>query len=120
MVNVPSGPAQVSAEKCKLAAKEVGGCGGLEVASAGRCGAHVAVLCVCLVSSRAPVQLQGPVLVEDTSLCFNALNGLPGVYIKWCVQRRAGHGMKRVLEPEQLYWAHVCRCLRQVLGEDWP
>ena len=27
-------------------------------------------------------QLKGPVLVEDTSLCFNALNGLPGVYIK--------------------------------------
>ena len=25
----------------------------------------------------------GPVLTEDTSLCFNALSGLPGVYIKW-------------------------------------
>jgi inosine triphosphate pyrophosphatase len=24
-----------------------------------------------------------PVLVEDTSLCFNALGGLPGPYIKW-------------------------------------
>lgn len=24
----------------------------------------------------------GPVIVEDTSLCFNALNGLPGPYIK--------------------------------------
>ena len=24
-----------------------------------------------------------PVLVEDTSLCFNALNSLPGPYIKW-------------------------------------
>jgi len=23
------------------------------------------------------------VLVEDTSLCFNALGGLPGVYVKW-------------------------------------
>jgi inosine/xanthosine triphosphate pyrophosphatase family protein len=22
-------------------------------------------------------------VVEDTSLCFNALNGLPGPYIKW-------------------------------------
>jgi len=25
----------------------------------------------------------GAVLTEDTSLCFNALSGLPGVYIKW-------------------------------------
>ena len=41
-------PVDVSLEKCKLAAKEVG----------------------------------GPVIVEDTSLCFNALGGLPGVYIK--------------------------------------
>ena len=24
-----------------------------------------------------------PILVEDTSLCFNALNSLPGPYIKW-------------------------------------
>jgi inosine triphosphate pyrophosphatase len=26
--------------------------------------------------------VKGPVIVEDTSLCFNALGGLPGVYIK--------------------------------------
>jgi len=41
-------PVDVSLEKCKLAAKMIG----------------------------------GPVIVEDTSLCFNALGGLPGVYIK--------------------------------------
>lgn len=27
------------------------------------------------------VQVDGPVLVEDTSLCFNALKGLPGAYV---------------------------------------
>jgi Ser/Thr protein kinase RdoA (MazF antagonist) len=27
-------------------------------------------------------EVKGPVIVEDTSLCFNALGGLPGVYIK--------------------------------------
>lgn len=27
-----------------------------------------------------------PVLVEDTSLCFHALNNLPGPYIKWFLQ----------------------------------
>ncbi len=26
--------------------------------------------------------VKGPVMVEDTSLCFNALGGLPGIYIK--------------------------------------
>ncbi|RYY87231.1 non-canonical purine NTP pyrophosphatase [archaeon] len=30
-------------------------------------------------------QLGCPVMVEDTSLCFNALGGLPGIYIKVCV-----------------------------------
>jgi inosine triphosphate pyrophosphatase len=33
----------------------------------------------------AAEKVTGPVLVEDTSLCFNALGGLPGVYIKVCV-----------------------------------
>jgi inosine triphosphate pyrophosphatase len=28
-------------------------------------------------------QTQKAVLVEDTSLCFNAYKGLPGPYIKW-------------------------------------
>lgn len=32
---------------------------------------------------QAVTKCQGPVIVEDTSLCFNALGGLPGVYIKW-------------------------------------
>ena len=27
----------------------------------------------------------GPVMCEDTNLCFNALGGLPGPYIKWYV-----------------------------------
>lgn len=30
----------------------------------------------------AAKQVAGPVMVEDTSLCFNALGGLPGIYIK--------------------------------------
>ncbi|GFO04715.1 inosine triphosphate pyrophosphatase [Plakobranchus ocellatus] len=28
-------------------------------------------------------QVNGPVIVEDVSLCFNALGGMPGPYIKW-------------------------------------
>ena len=45
-------PEEISAQKCVLAAKEVG----------------------------------GPVMVEDTSLCFNALGGLPEPYIKWFLE----------------------------------
>ncbi|KAJ4145682.1 hypothetical protein LMH87_004522 [Akanthomyces muscarius] len=37
---------------------------------------------------RAADIVDGPVLVEDTALCFNALGGLPGVYIKCCLLRQ--------------------------------
>jgi inosine triphosphate pyrophosphatase len=30
----------------------------------------------------ASSKIDGPVMTEDTSLCFNGLNGLPGIYIK--------------------------------------
>jgi hypothetical protein len=32
----------------------------------------------------AALAVGGPVMIDDTSLCFNALGGLPGPYIKWC------------------------------------
>ena len=38
--------------------------------------------------------LKGPVLVEDTSLCFNAYGGLPGAYIKYFL---------KAIKPEGLY-----------------
>ena len=37
------------------------------------------------------------VLVEDTSLCFNALNGLPGVYIKWFLEGIGHEGLNNLL-----------------------
>ena len=33
----------------------------------------------------AALEAGGPVMCEDTNLCFNALGGLPGPYIKWYV-----------------------------------
>ena len=39
----------------------------------------------------------GAVIVEDTSLCFNALNGLPGVYIKWFLDSLQHEGLNRML-----------------------
>ncbi|KAH8287913.1 hypothetical protein KR018_006972 [Drosophila ironensis] len=42
-------------------------------------------------------QVKGPVLVEDTSLCFNALEGLPGPYIKWFLEKLKPEGLYRLL-----------------------
>eukprot|EP01083_Nonionella_stella_P312377 1117010_1 len=56
-------PLEISAEKCRLAAKAI----------------------------------QGPVIVEDTSLCFNALGGLPGPYIKWFLGKTGHDGLNNLL-----------------------
>ncbi|XP_063283423.1 inosine triphosphate pyrophosphatase [Pelobates fuscus] len=42
-------------------------------------------------------QIQGPVIVEDTCLCFNALGGLPGPYIKWFLEKLKPEGLHRLL-----------------------
>ncbi|KAB5575897.1 putative inosine triphosphate pyrophosphatase [Coniochaeta sp. 2T2.1] len=46
---------------------------------------------------RAADLVEGPVLVEDTCLCFNALNGLPGPYIKWFMQSIGHAGLNNLL-----------------------
>ncbi|GAM20132.1 hypothetical protein SAMD00019534_033070, partial [Acytostelium subglobosum LB1] len=45
----------------------------------------------------AAKQVNGPVLVEDTCLCFNALKGLPGPYIKWFLEKLAPEGLYEML-----------------------
>jgi len=42
--------------------------------------------------------VKGPVIVEDTCLCFNALGGLPGPYIKWFLDKLGPAGLKQMLE----------------------
>jgi inosine triphosphate pyrophosphatase len=56
-------PIDIAAEKCRLAAAQVG----------------------------------GAVMVEDTSLCFNALGGLPGPYIKWFLDKTGHTGLNNLL-----------------------
>lgn len=46
---------------------------------------------------RAANAIQGPVLVEDTCLCFNALKELPGPYIKWFLQKLGHQGLNDML-----------------------
>eukprot|EP01135_Chromosphaera_perkinsii_P007094 Nk52_evm3s689 gene=Nk52_evmTU3s689 len=45
----------------------------------------------------AAEKVQGPVLTEDTCLCFNALNGLPGPYIKWFLEKTGLDGLNNIL-----------------------
>jgi len=42
-------------------------------------------------------QIGGPCIVEDTALCFKALNGLPGLYIKSFLAE-LGHDGQELLE----------------------
>jgi inosine triphosphate pyrophosphatase len=39
----------------------------------------------------------GAVITEDTSLCFTALNDLPGPYIKWFLEKCGHDGLNRML-----------------------
>lgn len=45
----------------------------------------------------AAKRVNGPVLVEDTCLCFNALKGLPGPYIKWFLEKIGHEGLNNLL-----------------------
>lgn len=45
----------------------------------------------------AAAQANCPVIVEDTSLCFNALKGLPGPYIKWFLDKLHHDGLNQML-----------------------
>uniref|UniRef100_A0A8D3B424 Inosine triphosphate pyrophosphatase n=1 Tax=Scophthalmus maximus TaxID=52904 RepID=A0A8D3B424_SCOMX len=42
-------------------------------------------------------QVDGPVIVEDTCLCFKALGGLPGPYIKWFLDKLKPEGLFKLL-----------------------
>lgn len=41
--------------------------------------------------------VQGPLIVEDTCLCFNALGGLPGPYIRSFLEKLGCDGLHRLL-----------------------
>lgn len=46
----------------------------------------------------AAIQVNGPVFSEDTCLCFNALNGMPGPYIKWFLEKCGHDGLNGMLD----------------------
>jgi len=46
-------------------------------------------------------QIQGPVIVEDTCLCFTALGDLPGPYVKWFLKKLGPEGHKHIFHVKQ-------------------
>ncbi|XP_066587713.1 inosine triphosphate pyrophosphatase [Prorops nasuta] len=48
----------------------------------------------CKVAAR---MVKGPVVIEDTCLCFNAYKGLPGPYIKWFLDSIGPEGLYKML-----------------------
>ena len=46
---------------------------------------------------KAARHIRGPVLIEDTCLCFTALGGLPGPYIKWFLEALGPDGLPRLV-----------------------
>ena len=45
----------------------------------------------------AAKEINGAVIIEDTSLCFTALNGLPGIYIKWFLDKNGLGGLNDMI-----------------------
>ena len=45
----------------------------------------------------AAAAAKGPIMCEDTLLCFHALGGLPGPYIKWFLQKLGHAGLNNML-----------------------
>eukprot|EP00607_Mallomonas_marina_P007803 CAMPEP_0182419786 /NCGR_PEP_ID=MMETSP1167-20130531/4156_1 /TAXON_ID=2988 /ORGANISM="Mallomonas Sp, Strain CCMP3275" /LENGTH=219 /DNA_ID=CAMNT_0024594879 /DNA_START=129 /DNA_END=788 /DNA_ORIENTATION=+ len=45
----------------------------------------------------ASLQVGSAVMTEDTSLCFNSLQGLPGIYIKWFLEAIGHEGLNNLL-----------------------
>lgn len=53
---------------------------------------------ICITKCRTAAEIvQGPVIIEDTCLCFDALNGLPGPYIKWFLDKVGPDGLYAML-----------------------
>lgn len=71
----------------------------------------------CLLAAK---QVSGPVMVEDTSLCFNALHGLPGVYVKWFLDKTGRPGLVNMLAAYEDKSAYAQCIFALTAGEGQP
>ncbi|XWS22404.1 hypothetical protein CRYUN_Cryun29cG0031000 [Craigia yunnanensis] len=63
-------------------------------------------------------KVNGPVLVEDTCLCFNALKGLPGIYHKWFLEKIGHEGLNNLLTAYEDKSAYALCAFSFALGPD--
>jgi len=68
----------------------------------------------------AALQVQGPCFTEDTSLCFYALGGLPGPYIKWFLEKCGHDGLNNMLVGFNDYRAYAQTVFALTLGPNQP
>ena len=59
-------------------------------------------------------------IVEDTCLCFHALGGLPGPYIKWFLEAVGPSGLHRMLAGFEDKTAHALCMFGYSDGEEEP
>ena len=64
----------------------------------------------------AAERVRGPVLVEDTSLCFDALGGLPGPYVKWFLDKTGHAGLNNLLAAYEDKSAYAQCCFAYSSG----
>ena len=61
-------------------------------------GASLEEIATLKVKSAYSLLNKTPVIIEDTALCFKALNGLPGAYVKWFLEAVGSEGLARILD----------------------
>merc|ERR1711935_216874 len=64
-------------------------------------------------------QVKKPLITEDSSLCFNAYGGLPGVYIKWFSKAVGNEGLVKMLKPFDDHSGYA-QCIFSYMDETTP
>jgi len=59
---------------------------------------------------------KSPVLIEDTSLCFNGLKGLPGPYIKWFLEKLKPEGKHQLKNFDSFNGISLCLIIKLFFG----
>jgi len=68
----------------------------------------------------ASLQVDGPCIIEDTSLCFNALGGLPGPYVKWFLDKTGLEGLNNILMAYEDKSAYAQTIFAYTKGKECP
>jgi hypothetical protein len=118
-----SEPEYICSEKCRLAAEEIDGPVLVEVKKhtlPRTCDCQpICEITNTQIRALAPQRSHvfNHVCTQDTSLCFNALNGLPGPYIKWFLEKTGAFPLSfaactSLLLPARAFKLYSRACVR--------